>query len=77
MKELLMVRSKAPQVCAGDCFIKAGDANTRVWEVVAVGKAVDGIEHARLQSLQGRVEKITIGSGVLRDLRFWHRAHVT
>lgn len=69
-----MAKSKVPQVQPGDRFSKVGDAHGKVWEVVEVWTAIDGIPHVRLRSCDQQSGLITIAAGVLCDLDFWRSA---
>jgi hypothetical protein len=66
-----MFKGKAPQIQAGDRFTKTADVYRKVWEVVALWTAVDGIPHARLKCLDARGGLITVAAGVLLDLALW------
>ena len=67
----LFRRRVPPQVERGDQFTKIGGPVAKVWEVVDLWIAVDGIPHARLQSGGDGGSLITIGTGVLVDPGFW------
>jgi hypothetical protein len=67
----LFPRRPASQVQPGDRFIKTSDPYGKVWEVIALVVAVDGILHARLRRGEGQGDLITIGAGVLLDQRLW------
>ncbi len=66
-----MLKSKIPQVQPGQRFAKAGDPHGKLWEVIDVADAVDGIPHAHLRSCDGQGVLITIAVGVLADPAFW------
>jgi hypothetical protein len=67
----ILPRRMVPQVQPGNRFAKTGNSPGKVWEVVDLAVAVDGIMHARLRSCDGRGDRITIGAGVLLDQVFW------
>jgi hypothetical protein len=71
-----MVKPKTIEVRPGDRFTKAADSNERVWEVVEVWVAVDGIAHARLKGCDIQGSLITIGAAVLADSNFWRPVRV-
>jgi len=66
-----MFKTKNNPVQPSDQFIKAGDAHGKIWEVVDLWVASDGILHARLRSCEGKAALITIAAGVLNDSNFW------
>ncbi|MDR3438043.1 hypothetical protein [Telmatospirillum sp.] len=66
-----MVKLKVPQVQPSDRFTKVGESHGKIWEVVEVWTAVDGISHVRLRSCDNLGGLITIAAGVLCDLNFW------
>lgn len=72
-----MARKSAPKVCTGDRFIKVGEPHGKVWEVVELKVAVDGILHARLRDGGTHGSSMTIAAGVLTDSRFWNAARPT
>ncbi len=66
-----MLKRKNFQVELGDRFSKAGDRYGRVWEVVYVWVAVDGITHARLAVVGSQSDLRTVAAPVLADTQFW------
>lgn len=69
---LFRARGRALEVHPGDRFVKSADPHGKMWEVVELGVAVDGIMHARMTSVDGR-QAITIAAEVLLDPAFWLR----
>ncbi len=65
-----MLRPKTSPIRPGDLYSKADDTRGKVWEVVDVWNAIDGIPHARLRSA-GHSSLITIAAAVLGDISFW------
>jgi hypothetical protein len=68
---MLMARQTAPGVQAGEYFVKVGDPNGKIWEVVDLRITTDGILHARLKT--GDNSTMTIAAGVLLDRHFWQQ----
>ena len=68
----LFGRRTVPQIERGDRFVKVGSG--KVWEVVEIWTAVDGIVHMRLHSGEANSALITIAAGVLADPAFWQPA---
>jgi hypothetical protein len=66
-----MAKRMVPQVHTGDRFTKTGDPNGRIWEVVDVRIATDGILHARLSIGGHQNGTMTIAAGVLTDRHYW------
>jgi len=69
-----MAKQMIPQVQNGDRFIKVGEPHGKIWQVVNLSIAVDGILHARLQDDSRQNGSMTIAAGVLADPRFWNVA---
>ncbi|WP_146747839.1 hypothetical protein [Paramagnetospirillum kuznetsovii] len=66
-----MTKKLIPHVQSGDRFIKVGEPHGKIWQVVNLSIAVDGILHARLQDDSRINGSMTIAAGVLTDPRFW------
>lgn len=62
---------KSPQIQLGDRFTKADDKRGKVWEVVYLWTAVDGIPHVRLAAGPTKSELRTLALPALTDTDFW------
>lgn len=66
-----MLKRKTSTLQIGQRLTKAGEPNGRVWEIIDLRIAVDGLMHARLESCGARKDSITISAYVLSDPQFW------
>ena len=66
-----MFKRSAVAVQLGDKFVKTTDPHGKVWEVVHLWTAVDGILHARLATGERKTTLLTIAAAVLQDGRYW------
>lgn len=66
-----MSKIKAPQVQIGECFCKANEPHGKIWVVIDLRVATDGILHAQLRESGCKAGSMTIAAGVLVDPRFW------
>lgn len=69
-----MLKRKPQTIDIGDRFVAAGEREGRVWEVVYLWTAVDGIQHARLANVGRPSDLRTISVPVLFDPHFWRPA---
>ena len=70
----IMTRRVAPSVQIGDRFVKSGDPPGRVWVVVRLWTAVDGLPHARMKGEGSRDETRIISISALTDRHFYSPA---
>ena len=66
-----MLKRKTSTLQIGHRLTKSGEPNGRVWEIIDLRIAVDGLLHARLESCGARKDSITISAHVLSDPHFW------
>ena len=66
-----MIRRKARPIDLGDRFIKIGDLYGRIWTVVRIWKATDGLPHARIENDGPGHETRIISISALADEDFY------
>jgi hypothetical protein len=66
-----MLKRKQRLAEIGNQYVKAGDKAARIWLVVHIWTATDGIPHARLAQSCRPTELRTVALPVLNDPRYW------
>lgn len=71
MKNAIFGRKASSPLQVGDLFMKAGIRFGTVWEVSRLWTAVDGLPHARLNSLEYHRETMVVSVVTLNDRQFF------
>lgn len=69
-----MARRDGPPLQLGDRYLKAGDRSGRVWVVIRLWTASDGLPHARMENEGRERETRIISVSALMDRHFYFPA---